>query len=43
MTQSNGPLIVITGVGQMREMTSYGPGDQFLSRTIGTIGPPPQN
>ncbi len=35
--------IVITGAGQVREMTSYGPDDQFLSRTTGTIGPPPQH
>jgi hypothetical protein len=33
--------IVITGAGQIREMTTYGPHDQFLNRTTATLGPPP--
>ena len=34
--------IVMTAVGQMREITSFGPDGQILSRTIAT-GPPSQN
>ncbi|CAN5607971.1 hypothetical protein BH11MYX1_BH11MYX1_07740 [soil metagenome] len=33
--------IVITGSGQIREMTKYGPNDQFLNSTTATLGPPP--
>lgn len=34
--------IVITGAGQMREITNFGPNGQILNRTIATIGPPSQ-
>ncbi len=32
--------IVITGSGQLREMTTYGPNDRFLTTTTATLGPP---
>jgi hypothetical protein len=32
--------IVITGAGQTREMTKYGPDDRFLATTTATLGPP---
>ncbi len=32
--------IVITGSGQVREMTKYGPNDRFLTTTTATLGPP---
>ncbi len=33
--------IVITGAGQIREMSKYGPNEQFLNSTTATLGPPP--
>jgi hypothetical protein len=35
--------IVITGAGQVREMTHFGPNGQFLKHAIATMGAPTQN